>query len=174
METGKLKSMLKSVNCEMLVSVLPADGLEIFNKQNMPPAKFCTILNTDPHPLPGEHWICLAVLEGERLLIFDSLASNQHLNNTFVKRFCNLFPPGNLYKNEGLLQDPFSPSCGLFCVYFFHCLCNEHLSFKSIIENKFTDNLNENECIVLEFVNSRYDKALYKNVQSTCERAGEY
>ena len=169
MEASQLRSMLESVNCESKVTVLPADGLEIYNKHMMPPNRFCTILNTDPEVFPGEHWICIVVLIDGRLVIFDSLASDQHIINPYVKRFADLFPTKSLYKNVGLLQDPFSSSCGLFCIYFFHHLCNEGMDFQSIINEKFTDNLRLNECNVLEFINSRFDNELYKNVQSTCD-----
>jgi hypothetical protein len=165
METYQLKQMLLSVNCKD-VSVLPANGLSIYTKQNFPPVGFAAIINTDPSTEPGEHWICIKVLKETILLLFDSLSSEQHITNKYIRNFRNLFPC--LERNHGLLQDPFSTSCGLFCVYFFHFHCNEKMSLSEIVEKKFTKNVIQNECAVLEFVASRYDKSLYSNVKSTC------
>jgi hypothetical protein len=166
METKQLKQMLHSINCSHSVVVIPADGLLIYTKENMPPVGFVAIVNTDPSTDVGEHWVCIEVLSKYEVSIFDSLASDQHVSNKYIKVFRELFP--KLEKNNGLLQDPFSSSCGMFCIYFFHFRCNEKMSLQSIIANKFSDDITYNECTVLLFISERYDSNLYSNVKSTC------
>jgi hypothetical protein len=166
METSELKEMLRSIKCENYVSILPADALSAYSAKKMPPVGFTAILNTDPITEKGEHWICVKVLSENELLIFDSLSSNQQIHNKYIKPFRKLFPL--LYRNDGLLQDPFSTSCGMFCIYFFHCYCNEKIPLLLIIEKKFTDDVVTNECLVLSFISSNYDENLYSNVSSTC------
>ena len=166
MNTNKLRHMLNSINCQQNVIVIPADGLSVYSEKNMPPVGYSAICNTHPSTRMGEHWICLQVLGKDKLLIFDSLSSGQHLHNEYIRKFRNLFP--HLERNDGLLQDPFSSSCGLFCIYFFHYKCNQNMSLKMLIDKKFTDNVILNECQVLQFISKRYDKKLYSNFISTC------
>src|SRR5579859_7217660 len=148
METNQLREMLHSFSCNN-INVLPADGLSIYTKHNRPPTGFAAIVNTDPSTKKGEHWICLKVINPEFFILFDSLSSDQHIHNEYIQRFRELFPC--LERNQGLLQDPFSTSCGLFCVYFFHFHCNKNMSLEHIIKKKFTKNVMHNECLVLQF-----------------------
>jgi hypothetical protein len=171
MDSRELREMLRSIHCEQEVSVLPADALELYSREKMPPVGFSCILNTEPSTDSGEHWIGIKVLSKNKLIIFDSLSSDQHLQNKYVKPFRKLFHGrDSLERNVGLLQDPFSTSCGMFCIYFFHHYCNEKMSLPEIIESKFSEDIIENECLVLSFISSRYDKNLYSNVISTCRR----
>ena len=158
--------MLRDVHCKNKVIVIPADGLSIFSRKNMPPVGYSAIVNTHPGSKPGEHWVCVEVLSDEKILIFDSFASKQYLYNKYIAAFKNLFP--KLERNEGLLQDPFSTSCGMFCVYFFHYRCNENMSMNSILMFKFSDDIVDNVCLVLQFIDSRYSRHLFANVKSTC------
>jgi Adenovirus endoprotease len=165
METNQIREMLSSFNCKN-INVIPADGLSVYTKQKPPPVGFQAVVNTDPSTKMGEHWLCLKVLSSKVLLLFDSLSSEQHVHNKYIRSFREIFLC--LERNQGLLQDPFSTSCGLFCVYFFHFLCNEKMSLNDIVKKKFTKNVVHNECLVLEFIASRYDKKLYSSVRSTC------
>lgn len=168
METKQLEEMLSIINCEHRVVVISADKLLLFNKQNMPPVGYTAIVNTHPSTKSGEHWVCITVISNNEVSIFDSLSSDQHLHNKYFNIFVNLF--SKLEKNVGLLQDPFSASCGLFCIYYLYYICNKKMTMASVINLKFTDNVLENECLVLKLIGTKYNSTLYSHVKSTCPK----
>lgn len=165
-DTQQLKHMLQSVGCSDIVEILSADDLLYYTKANLPFSGFKCIVNTHPRSKPGEHWVCIEVLNSKTLLLFDSLASDQHLTNIYFIPFFRLYQ--NIEYNKGILQDPFSETCGLHCIYYYHHRCNNNMPMVKIIRHKYGSDLIENECRVLSFISKRYKPEFYSTAYSSC------
>lgn len=72
------------------------------------------IINLQTHNLPGTHWICLKKIKQD-IYYFDSLSLSidSYIMNYLLKQnFVHIF------KNRFSVQNPFSSTCGLHCVFF--------------------------------------------------------
>ena len=103
--------MLKKLKIKFFIGV--------FSISNLPKLNITTcslIVNTRPLPLPGEHCVSIKVKK-KRAEYFDLLSSFP------LSSILNWFRKSNLnYKhNSKVFQNPFSESCGLFCLYFLKC-----------------------------------------------------
>jgi hypothetical protein len=162
MNSNDLREMLKLIQCRE-VHVLSCDELP----QILPDTGWSCIVNSDPADKSGEHWLSCYVSKEKRLEFFDSLAFPKMIKkNPDFMRFFGLFE--SIERNVGMLQSPFSEICGLVTIMYLYYRCNENMSMKNIVMNKFTDNVLENECIVLEFISSLYDSKLYSHVYNNC------
>jgi hypothetical protein len=163
MNSEDLREMLKLVYCKE-VYVLSCDELP----KTLPSVGWSCIVNSDPADKKGEHWLSCYVSKERHLEFFDSLAFPKMLeNNIYFKNFFSLFD--SIERNQGMLQSPFSEICGLVTIMYLYYRCNRKMSMKEIVLKKFTDNVFENECIVLEFISHLYEAKLYSHVYNNCD-----
>lgn len=93
--------------------VLSSDCLPIYRNNS---SGF--IINLDPHTLPGSHWIAIFFNDNGRVYFFDSYGRKPRNKNilNFMKRNAKM-----IFYNKVCVQDFYSVSCGLFCLYFLFC-----------------------------------------------------
>jgi hypothetical protein len=113
--------------------------------QRLPYLPALLIVNTDTSNLPGQHWKAIYISKKREGEVFDSLATPvglilQHWMNLFTRKWT---------ASTLTLQNPLSPSCGAYVLYF---VMNrlKHSSLKSCI-TKFSSNVFENEIFIEEF-----------------------
>ena len=85
-----------------------------------PIANTCFVANTDPHNLPGTHWVAFYISQSRRAYYFDSFGFPP-LNVEF-KAFLNETGYKWCY-NKRKLQTLTSDNCGHHCVYFLQTTC---------------------------------------------------
>ena len=71
------------------------------------------VVNTDPHNLPGKHWISIYIDADRKGEVFDPLASP--LSNHVI-RFMNSWSR-QWVSNSNMYQHPLSHACGVFVLY---------------------------------------------------------
>ena len=131
--------------CQAFRGVYPMDQLPHVVE---PPAFI--IVNTDVHNLPGKHWMVLFVDEDLSGEVFDSLAFP--LCNAVI-RFMNKHTRQWTF-NRLAYQHPFSPSCGVFVLYY----VTQRLYYDSL--NHFCNTLSTDIS-----VNERMMQNFYKSLQ---------
>ena len=89
---------------------------------------FCFVANTDKEGTNGEHWVSCFVKNKKSIEYFDSLGEepNQDLKN-YLSNF------SKIKKSKYRIQNPFSDSCGYYCIYFIVNKCLG-IKFNTIIE----------------------------------------
>ena len=102
------------------------------------------IVNTNTSNLPGEHWKAIYVSKQRIGEVFDSLATPiclqlEHWLNEFTKKWTS---------SQLTLQNPLSPSCGGYVLYYVMCRLN-FKSLKSCLA-PFTANVFANDVLIEE------------------------
>ena len=100
------------------------------------------VVNTDPHNLPGKHWISIYINANRQGEVFDSLASP--LSNHII-RFMNTWTR-HWVTNSNMYQHPLSQACGIFVIY--HLTNRLYYPSLSTVLQTFSANMIENECIM--------------------------
>jgi hypothetical protein len=166
MNTQSLKHMLMLSGCSEESTVLACDQLPKSKEELKNSIGY--IVNLQESWRPGNHWIVIFVNDNNNVELFDSLVTSADDNNQYIKIFLE-----NFYKlrmNAGArLQDDVSESCGLYCLYYLYYRCRKKLSIDTIITKLFSDNVTLNECNVIAFINSLYDKKLYQHIKHACK-----
>ena len=103
------------------------------------------IVNTSTSNLPGEHWKAVYVSKQHIGEVFDSLATPislqlEHWLNEFTKKWA---------LSQMTLQNPLSPSCGGYVLYYILCRLNSK-SLESCIA-PFTNDVLANDVLIEEF-----------------------
>ena len=113
------------------------------------------IVNTDPHWLPGMHWVTFYFPENEPPEFFDSLGHGpQYYHIDFERFLLRNNEHGYIYNNTRI-QGHGSNTCGYFCLFYsFHRA--RGIPMSSII-NMFTSELWANDVWVYEFVKDNYN-----------------
>lgn len=107
------------------------------------------IANTDPHDLPGQHWIGLYIPLDGPAEFFDSLGHHPSFYDTLFEKF--LYTHSNEYiYNITPLQSKYSDTCGHFCLFYSIHRCRG-VSLQNIVQ-MFSKNGDTNDKIVREFV----------------------
>ncbi len=144
MDNMQIFSILKDTIGKGCLGVFPSDRI---------PSDFvepCAIVvNLDPSTKPGSHWVAIFVINNT-VDYFDSYGQppNVRAINNFLKKFkgCNF--------NRKRLQGPFSSVCGHYYIYF------AVQRWKGVpmdcILNKFSENLEDNDEMVTEWINSNF------------------
>ena len=146
MFTERISQLMKY--CPNFIGIYPCDRLPVIR------SNVSMIINTDISSGPGEHWI--AVYVGRNTLyFFDSIGRViDEFSNPFrdhIKTFSDNF----IVKDESkLLQNPFSNTCGYWCIFYIFCkTCRVDRPF-----SYFYDDLEYNEIMLqhifeyLEFI----------------------
>lgn len=104
------------------------------------------IINTQTDNLPGQHWKAVFIDKDGKGEIFDSLATPVSLKlQEWMNRFTKKWIISNL-----TLQNPLSPSCGAYVLYFIMTRLTHNIKKNS----PFTGNVFLNDQIVEKFVNN--------------------
>lgn len=99
------------------------------------------VANTDEYGKPGEHWVAIILLPNGKGEYFDPFGLPP-LHKQFIvylKKHCK---KGWVY-NRTTLQNPYSKSCGPFCIKFIKARANR-IKFQNFL-NKYSTNLSNNE-----------------------------
>ena len=112
---------------------------------------YCFITNVDHHNDPGKHWNAWFVRRGV-LYFFDSFGRGP-LNQKFPHDYRDivlLFPGYRYVKSQ--VQSISSFTCGYFCIDF---LLNMSMGLNTYnFESEYTDDLKENDLIVVKSIES--------------------
>ena len=105
------------------------------------------IINTNTGNLPGQHWKAVYISTKSIGEVFDSLATPIGLQlQQWMNRFTKRWIPSTM-----TLQNPISPSCGGYVLYFAMTRLN-HKSLKACLV-PFTNNVIDNDRFVEQFLN---------------------
>jgi len=111
------------------------------------------VVNVDASDQPGSHWTAFYFASSKRGEFFDSLGQNPEIYTSsfvsFLERNCSQWT-----YNQRTLQSAFSKVCGQFCIYYLVYRCRKFEM--SVITNKFTKNLLNNDYLVAEFVSKHF------------------
>ena len=128
--------------------------LGTFGYDELPTRKddnFSLIVNTEVSTEPGDHWV--ALVQKDNLLYFLDSYGRNFKNPTFPRGFretIKKYVGNSRFKfNPLLLQQFLSNTCGDYCVYFIQELDKGGLTKALSI---FSDNLAENDRLVVEYV----------------------
>lgn len=106
------------------------------------------IVNTNTSNLPGQHWKAVYISKECNGEVFDSLAMPIELRLEYwMNKFCRKWTLSKL-----TLQNPFSPSCGAYVLYFI--MSRLHFNSLDACLAPFSENVLMNDRIVEEFVQS--------------------
>ena len=106
------------------------------------------VANTDPIKSSGQHWIAMYLPANSHPMYFDSygLPPQQKEFKKFLKT-CDY--------NDIQIQNPFSSTCGQHAIFFLAMACRGH-TMKNIQDVFNSKNLEENDLMVTDFVNTNY------------------
>ena len=114
------------------------------------------IVNTDPHWLPGEHWVTCYFPEDGPPEFFDSLGHGlEYYHSQFQKFLLTNNMEGYYIYNTCRLQGYGSNTCGYFCM--FSCLLRARGIPMNTIVNTFSNELWLNDWMVYEFIREHCD-----------------
>ncbi len=105
------------------------------------------IINTSKSHELGKHWFLTCQRDFDFLEIFDPLGTTKNQVLLFQKYDCYI------EHNLKQYQDNNSSNCALFCLYFvWNRYLNPQDSFEDLLSEIFTDNLKQNEGIVIRIL----------------------
>lgn len=141
-----------AIDCDVemkktLIGVYAADNIP--KKHHPMPYGF--IVNTDPHQLPGKHWIA-CYIKNNVLETFDSYGHSPGILSPFIKRYMNTFE--RTLNNTKRLQSSETRVCGQYCFFYLMCRCRG-FSMKDIT-NLFTHDFMLNDQFVYNFIDERF------------------
>ena len=107
----------------------------------------CYIINTDPMPYPGRHWVCIyAPLEHGPVDYYDSYGRPP----TTIPGIAKFLRTQNVVHNTRQIQSLYSDVCGHHCIYFLIERCKGR-SMKDIVD-RFTDDPRRNDKYVSRII----------------------
>ena len=140
MNTGQLEHALRTnqLTSKLFRAVVAADRLPTSANQ-----QGSYVVNTDPHYLPGQHWVVLH-FTSSHVVYFDPMGAPiaKHLldrlrsSGTFSEKMLQHVVTRRI---QGLRH-----TCGFYCAYYILCLANPELYKLDI----FSDNLDFNDRLV--------------------------
>lgn len=114
------------------------------------------IINIAESSISNGHWIAIRISKSH-VEIFDSLGCNPanwgHYPRTLLS-FLQCYSYSHKFELSPVLQSSQSNMCGLYCVFFIVYRCN--FSFSCLLD-KFTQNLNKNDKILLHLLQNMYN-----------------
>ena len=122
----------------------PADNLPIAE------TPYSFISNTERHDKKGTHWTAWMVFENNTIMFLDSFG-RPPLDSTFPQEY-HAFTKGHKYRyNPKVIESLDGFTCGYFCAYAIYFLSLD-IDLKYIY-NSFTNDLNRNDMLAVNFVN---------------------
>ena len=73
------------------------------------------IINTDPHQLPGQHWIAIYFLNKNTVEYFNTSGRQPSIKSIIKFMYKNA---KYVIYNTSQLQSDYSMTCGAFCIYY--------------------------------------------------------
>ena len=113
------------------------------------PLPYGLIVNTDPHYLPGKHWVAFYIDERGLLETFDSYGIPSSLYSPFMERFMNTFEEQFINRDYRAQKRV----CGQYCLLYLMCRCKGY-SMKDII-NIFDRDFKVNDQFVSNVIDER-------------------
>lgn len=110
------------------------------------------IVNTDPHNLPGKHWIACFINENNILEVFDSFGCLPKKLSPHIEKYVHSFQ--RYWVNNKRLQSSDTRVCGEYCLFYLMCRCRKQLP-KNIIDI-FSNDFKINDQFVHDFVEKRF------------------
>ena len=117
------------------------------------------IVNTDPHDLPGKHWVCLYVPYNAPIEFFDSLGHHPNFYSPLFEKFIYSHSDEFIYSTVPL-QSNYSITCGHFCLFYGVRRCRG-ASMNDIL-HLFSTNWVVNDKIVQNFVKEHFNPLHYE------------
>jgi hypothetical protein len=109
---------------------------------------YCFVLNEDPAPKEGSHWVCLQVRSKDSVVYFDSYGRPPIVTvQTYLDKF------ERVEASDQQLQSVVSTVCGQYCIYMVLKLCGGKPFSRILSELKKTK---KRDLTVQGFVNARY------------------
>ena len=140
------KILQKNLRVKHFKGVFPCDRVKKLREEES------IILNTDPHQLPGKHFVALTKKQG-KIIYFDSLAED--MKTEFPELYRALQRRGMLPVLPVLrspIQAMDSNFCGLFCIDYILTLHSPYSEVKSAKYELKTTRLRKNDQICLQNV----------------------
>lgn len=161
MNTHQLKCAIKAdTEMKNVIGVYAADGLP---KIKQLPCGL--IVNTDPHQLPGKHWIAFYITKNGVLECFDSYGRSPSVYSSYIERYMKTFD--KILVNTKQLQGLNTRVCGHYSLFYLMCRCRG-FSMQEIIDI-FTHDFIVNDQYVYDFINDRFYCCIY-TVSGLCQR----
>ena len=140
MNTGQLDHALRTnrLTSKLFRGVVAADRLPLLTEQ-----RGTYVVNTDPHHLPGKHWVALHFTR-DRTLYFDPMGAPipKHLRDQL--RTTGTFRKTTLHHVLSRRIQGLRHTCGFYCAYYVLCLAEPRHYTMDI----FTDDLDFNDRVV--------------------------
>ena len=140
MNSSQIDLILRARCRQSFLGVFACDRLP----SRLPPRRpLMMVCNTDPHTLPGRHWIAIYIGEDSRAEIFDSLHDTppSQIFVTYLNRSCRSWT-----SNSKQLQSAATRFCGQYCI--FYCLFRSLGYSLNSIESCFTSDTGLNDVFV--------------------------
>ena len=122
------------------IGIYPIDNMNELKQNNN-----LMIVNLDPSHKPGSHWVVLYRKDQDTVEYFDSLGNKP--NQSIVKHLFN--QNFTCIYSTKRIQNYNTNTCGLYCLFYSYYCCRS-CTLQNIV-NCFTNDLNKNETIVLQF-----------------------
>ena len=119
------------------------------------------IVNTDLSDDPGEHWVAV-YFRDNRVIYFDSygMSPDKDYILPFIKRNSS-----GWIQNTEMLQDPWSKTCGMWCIYIIHQLKRGH-DLKTAIHKELKgpgEDLSQNDRDIDVWFRTNYERLIKKD-----------
>ena len=119
------------------------------------------IVNTDLSDDPGEHWVAV-YFRDNRVIYFDSygMSPDKDYILPFIKRNSS-----GWIQNTEMLQDPWSKTCGMWCIYIIHQL-NRGYDLKTAIHKELKgtgEDLSQNDRDIELWFRTNYERLIKKD-----------
>ena len=134
---------MNTVQIDRILKPRIKNYLGTFSSDNLPHETGIFVSNTDPHHLPGTHWIAIYVsADRQRGEYFDSFGRppNRHFKN-YLNTHCRYWT-----YNKRQLQSVASKFCGYYCVLY--CMYRSRGVDVINFVNRFTRDTGFNDAIV--------------------------
>lgn len=142
-----------AIDCDVKMNVKIIGTYSADNIPNKPHTlPFGFIVNTDPHNLPGQHWIAFYADEHGVLEAFDSFGISPSKYSPCMKQFMKTF--NNVVVNNKRVQSLESNVCGQYCLFYLMCRCRGY--FMSDVINIFSNDSTLNDQFVYRFIDDRF------------------
>lgn len=115
------------------------------------------ITNTDPHHLPGQHWVCCYITSDGQGEFMDSFGQPPSFYSAVLFDFFNLNSSSFIY-NDVTLQSDNSYVCGYYCLYYLLLRCRG-VSIHNILK-AFSENRISNDCYVYDYITRTFSFCL--------------
>ena len=149
MNTEQLKGILSRYNCLRNIFV-DITAINILPKDVPSAYPQLYIVNTDPLPNPGKHWVCVILYNYDKVDYFDSLGRPAAYYGCDLQDFLQR----NGQKNNVIqrrIQSFQSDVCGLYVVYFALMRLCLHISVRDIFNTFHANDFKQNDRFICKF-----------------------